>query len=129
VRSAEVLLLARTGRDAQALALGRKALDDGIFDYDLSNAVFVIASGAHDFGLADRAMQVRLTAWPETRVSGYMQLGAMYSREANDPEKALAAYGRVMALADEAQRRKLWPEIPQTLRNRLDSSPPTESAK
>ncbi|AMO25063.1 hypothetical protein GCM10027034_04950 [Ramlibacter solisilvae] len=120
VRSAEVLLLARTGRDAEALQLGRKAIEDRIYDFDLSNAVFVVAWRTRDFALAEQAMQLRMNGWPESRVQGYMQLGTMYWREAQDPDKALAAYGRALALAGEAERKRLWPEVPPALRGRID---------
>jgi O-antigen ligase len=122
VRSAEVLLMARTGRDAEALELGRRAIDEGIYDFDLSNVVFVIGWRRHDFALAERAMQLRINGWPESALQGYMQLGMMYWRDANEADKALGAYGRALQMGSEADRKRLWPEIPPALRGRLDPS-------
>ena len=120
VRSAEMLLLSRTGRNAEALQIGREALKDGLYDYDLTNAVFAIASATHDFALAERAIQLRVTDWPQTRVQGDMQLGNMYWREANDASKAQAAYSRALGQAGEAERKALWPQIPPALRGGID---------
>jgi hypothetical protein len=46
----------------------------------------------------------------------------MYWRDANDVDKALGAYGRALEIGSEADRKRLWPEIPPALRGRLDPS-------
>lgn len=119
VRSLEVVLLSRTGEEARALDLARQAIASNIYDYDLANAGFLLGWRAGDYALAAKAMQLRMTGWPETRVQGYLQLGDMYAQAANDPEKALAAFKQALALAPEAERQALLPRIPPAYRAKL----------
>jgi O-antigen ligase len=119
VRSLEVVLLSRTGEEARALDLARQAIASNIYDYDLANAGFLLGWRAGDYALAAKAMQLRMTGWPDTRVQGYLQLGDMYAQAANDPEKALAAFKQALALAPEAERQSLLQRIPPAYRARL----------
>jgi O-antigen ligase len=122
VRSAEVLFYARTGQDAKALAIGREALAQGAYDFDMANAVFVIGRRNRDFAIAEQAMRARLTEWDVQRVQGYMQLGEMLDRDVGDAAKAAAAYARAIALAPESQRAALWARVPASLRPHLQTS-------
>jgi len=119
VRSLEVILLTRTGQDARALELARAAIHDNIYDYDLTNAAFFLASRAGDYALAEQAMRLRMVGWPDTRVQGYMQLGQMHANGTRDMDKALVAFKQALELAPEAQRPALLPEIPSALREKL----------
>jgi O-antigen ligase len=119
VRSLEVILLSRSGQEARALTLARAAIAENIYDFDLANAAFWLASRAGDYELAAKAVGLRSAGWPHTEVQGHMQLGDMYARQAKDPEKALAAYKQAMAAAPEAQRKELLPQIPPVYWPRL----------
>ena len=119
VRSLEVILLSRTGNDARALELARKAIDDNIYDYDLTNATFFLAARAGDYALAEKAVALRMAGWPGSRVQGHMQLGEMYATGANNPDKALASFKQALELASESQRAILLPRIPAALRAKL----------
>ena len=103
VRSLEVILLSRSGQEARALEMARQAIADDLYDYDLANATFYLASSAGDYELAAKAIQLRMAAWPESRVQGYMQLGDMYAQSAKDPQQAMAAFKQALALAPQAQ--------------------------
>ncbi len=113
VRSLEVVLLARGGQEAQALVLARDALARDIADFDLVNATVVLATRAGDFSLAQRALELRLKAWPERRVETWLQIGQLYEIGFNDPAKALDAYGKALDLAPPAQRGQLRQHVPQ----------------
>jgi len=119
VRSLEVILLTRTGQDARALELARAAIHDNIYDFDLTNAAFFLASRAGDYALAEQAIRLRMVGWPDTRVQGYMQLGAMYANGTRDMDKAFVAFKQALELAPESQRPALLPEIPPALREKL----------
>ncbi len=112
VRSLEVILLGRTGQEARALELARQAMAENIYDFDMTNAAFVLGSRAGDYAFADKAVQLRMKGWPETRLQGYMQLGDMYGKLAKDPDRALGAFRQAMDLASPAQRQSLLPQIP-----------------
>jgi O-antigen ligase len=113
VRSLEILLLARTAREPQALDLAREALDRGIVDYDLVNTAFALAWRARDFPLALRAMELRLQGWPEHRAAAYLQLGDMYTRGLNEPGKALEAFRNALEAAPPQQHQAMAGQIPR----------------
>ncbi len=112
VRSLQVILLARTGQDAMALALARQAIADNIYDYDLANAAFALAGKAGDYDFAVRAMRIRMAGWPASRAEGFLQLGIMYDSGMHDPNQALAAFQQMLAEAQGEERRTLMARIP-----------------
>jgi O-antigen ligase len=120
VRSAEVLFYARTGQDAKALEIGRQALAQGIYDFDMANAVFVIGRRNGDFAIAEQAMRIRLAGWDVQRVQGYVQLGEMLDRDMREADKAAGAYARALTLTPPPQRGLVWALVPAMLRARID---------
>lgn len=119
VRSLEVILLSRTGKEQQALELGRQAIADKLHDYDLTNAVFLLAWRAGDYALASQAVQLRMDGWPASRAEGHVQLGNIYIA-AGDAEKALSAFQQAMAVASDAQQREaLLRRVPPAYRAKL----------
>jgi tetratricopeptide (TPR) repeat protein len=99
VRSAEILYDASTGQEAKALALGRESIASGIYDFDMANAVFVIARRNRDYALAERAMRLRIAGWETQRAQGWKQLGEMYERDMHDSAKAAEAYARAAQMS------------------------------
>ena len=112
VRSLEVVLLSRTGKEPLALQKAREALDANVYDYDLVNAAFVLGWRAGDFKTALRAMDLRIKDWPQQQVASYIQLGNMYTTGIQDPAKALQTFKKAMELTPESERRALLPQIP-----------------
>lgn len=113
VRSLEVILLARSGQELQALDLARRSMAQDVIDYDLVNAAFVLGWRNGDHTTALRAMQLRMIHWPETRAAAYIQLGNFYVNAMQSPAKALQAFRQGLELAaNEAQRNSLKEQIP-----------------
>ena len=123
VRALEVILLARTGNDAKALALGRQAIDEHVYDFDLANATFMLAWQAGDYELARRAMRMRMIGWPASRAEGYVQLGTMYDQAAHDSAKALEAFREALAVAGDANREPVIARIPASYAAKLGLKP------
>jgi O-antigen ligase len=122
VRSLEVILLSRTGKEAQALARCRQSIGEGIYDYDLANAAFVLADRAGDFNFADQALRLRLRDWPGDAAAGWMQLGEMWARRAGTPDRALAAYRNALAAASAQQREALLLQMPAAYAAQLQTA-------
>jgi O-antigen ligase len=99
VRSAEVLFYAATNQDAKALEIGRAAVAQGEYDFDILNAMFVIGRRNGDFALAEKAMRLRLQGWDVQRAQGWMALAEMLDRDMHEPVKAAQAYAQGNALA------------------------------
>ncbi len=100
VRSLEVILLSRTGKETEALDLTRRYLQDNLYDYDLVSAGYVLAVRAKEWPLAVRAMELRNKGWPAQAVDGWIKIGNIYaSTEIKDEAKALDAYKAAIAAA------------------------------
>lgn len=119
VRSLEVVLLSRAGREAEAMELARESLLAGVYDYDLVNALFLLASRARDWELAEKAMALRIEGWPDSRARGHLQLGMMYATGVRDRDKALASFRTGLALTPARQQAAVLQQIPQEFRGQL----------
>ena len=111
VRSLEVVLLSRTGKEKEALVLAKDALDKNILDFDLANAAFVLGWRGADYPFAIKAMDMRMKNWPATQVQGYIQLGNMYTTGLRDPAKAFESFKKAMDLTPEPERKALLSQI------------------
>lgn len=99
VRYLEIVLLGRTGKEAEALALARQSLNDNIYDLELVNAVWAMGLRGGDYDLAIRAMELRNQKWPAGRVDGLLKLGNLYAAQKKDDARALAAFRAALAAA------------------------------
>jgi O-antigen ligase len=105
VRSLEVILLSRTGNEAEGLRLAREYLKDDFYDFDLLNAAYVLAVRAKDWPMAVRAMQLRIKSFPAQNVDSWLKIGDIYAAsDIKDESKALEAYKAALAAAPEPER-------------------------
>jgi O-antigen ligase len=128
VRSLEVILLARAGKEPEALKLAKEALDAELYDFDLINALAILASRAKDYPLAARALELRARTWPQSRPEAYMQLGTLYADKLKDDAKAMEAFRAGLEAAPAAQRESLRGQLPEPYRSRLPAAPSTPPA-
>ena len=112
VRSLEVILLSRVGKDAEALALARDAIQRNVIDYDLLRATAVMASRAGDYPLAIKALELLVEGYPPARPIAYIELGNVYGKEMHDPARALDAYRKAVEATPVAHRGDLQSRIP-----------------
>jgi O-antigen ligase len=119
VRSLEVALLARSGQPDVAMQKAREAVDAGIADQDLLHSYFLLARQARDYSLAADLLQRRMRLWPDSRPRGYLQLGALYANELQDPARALEAYRQAVAGAAPQDRRTVLQQVPAAYREQL----------
>lgn len=124
VQSLEVALLARSGRQEQAMEKAREALDAGRVDEDLLNSYFLLARDAGELRLAADLLERRMRLWPETRPRSYLQLGALYADELHDPSRALDAFRQAVASAPPQERQAVLQQVPAAYRARLGTATP-----
>ena len=99
-RSLELMLLIRSGQEDQATSLVRRAFQSERYDLDLLNTAYTLGLRTQNWPMAAEAMQRRNQRWPEQAIDGWLKLCLLYSGAAiNDPDKALDAYQKAMALA------------------------------
>jgi O-antigen ligase len=121
VRSLEVILLSRQGKEPQALALTKKYFAENSYDYDLVNAGYVLAARAGDWPTAVQAMELRNKGWPAQAVDAYIKIGNIYASDypLKSEAKALAAYKAAMAAAPEGQKEAVRKQVPAAYQPRL----------
>ena len=131
VRSLEVILLSRIGKDGEALALARDAIQRNVIDYDLLRAAAVIARRAGDYPLSVKALELLVDGYPQARSGAYIELGNLYGKELRDPGKALEAFRKAVEAAPPAHRASLQPQIPPAVWDQLgvDGSTPAGSTQ
>jgi tetratricopeptide (TPR) repeat protein len=127
VRSLEVLMLARGGQEPLALRKGQEALAQGIVDYDLVNATFVLALRARNYALAESLLERRMREWPESRPRGLVELGLLQDQGFNAPEKALASFRQGLATASSRERPQLLELVPSAYQAQLAPKPQTSA--
>lgn len=122
VRSLQVIIFGRRGQQAEALALTKKSLSEGIIDYDLSNAAYILGKSHKDWDLALYGLQLRSQNWPATAVDGGLKAGEIYADPKNPKfDKVLAqdAYRQAYAKALDSDKAAVRAEIPEAYRGGL----------
>ncbi|MFM7332024.1 MAG: O-antigen ligase family protein [Brachymonas sp.] len=92
VRSLEVILLSRTGKEAEALKIAREAMADKAMDSDLMNSAYILGVRASDFEFAIDALKYRNQAIPSQAVDGWLKIGGVYDNYVKDEAKAVDAF-------------------------------------
>lgn len=119
VRSLEVILLSRTGKEAEALRLTKQSLSENIFDFDLLNAAWSLGIHGGDYELAILGMELRNKKWPAQQVDGLLRLANVYAVYLKDEARALASYREALALTPENAREATRRRIPPAFLPRL----------
>lgn len=92
VRSLEVILLSRTGKEAKALEIAREAFADKAMDFDMMNAAYILGVRASDFDFAIKALEYRNKAVPQQAVDGWIKIAGIYDQYLKNEAKAVEAY-------------------------------------
>jgi tetratricopeptide (TPR) repeat protein len=122
VRSLEVILLARTGRQPEAMALIRQAFADQVVDYDMAQAAISLGFERKDWDLALTGLALRAKNWPATAVDAWLRTGKIYADAQlaqHDEAKALAAFRQALALAKPTDLAAVRADIPLPYQQRL----------
>ena len=116
----QVLIWARTGKTAEAMAECNRLFDAGRFSLELTQAAYTLGMQHNNPGLAERALLLQTTTWPTRAVGTWLRLGQLYASPAmNKPDQAQAAFQRALILAIPQDKPALTMEIPPEYRLRL----------
>ncbi len=102
VRSLEVILLSRSGKEAQALALTRQAFADKSMDVDLMNSAYILGVRASDFEFAIDGLKLRNQAVPQQAVDGWLKIAGVYELHLKDEAKAVDAFREAYVASQKA---------------------------
>jgi O-antigen ligase len=117
VRSLEVILLSRSGKEAQALQLAKQAYADKAMDVDLMNSGYVLGVRASDFSFAIDSLKYRNEAFPAQAVDGWIKIGNVYDQYLKDETKAVEAYRKAFEAGGKAAN--LLAQIPSAYHGRV----------
>jgi O-antigen ligase len=93
VRSMELLLLSRTGHEAEAAQKARDYFAHGVVDFDATLLAYSVGIKLQQWDLVEQALRLRADHWPETAVDSYYRLGQAYAQAGKGfEERALAAF-------------------------------------
>ncbi len=119
VRSLKVILMSRSGKEAEAAILAQKYMNEGIYDFDLVNAAFVLGMRKSDFDMAIQALVIRGRDWPASKLDAQLKLAGIYVNNKRDDVKALAAFKTALELTPEKDRDALRKQIPPQFQAQL----------
>lgn len=117
VRSLEVILLSRTGKEAEALKIAREAYADKSMDLDLMNSAYILGIRASDFPFAIEAMTMRNANVPSQAADGWLKIGGVYDKYFPDEAKAVEAYRKAFEASNKSQA--VLAQIPATYHGRM----------
>jgi hypothetical protein len=119
VLSIEVILLSRTGHEAEATQLARDVMGRGRYDADLLNAAFVLGWRSGDLAMAERALKLRMREFPGNQVADALRLANFYLAGTKDEGKAVRAWRDALELAGPANRTAVLQQVPPAYRDRV----------
>jgi O-antigen ligase len=117
VRSLEVILLSRTGKEAKALEKARDAYAAKAMDFDMMNSAYILGVRASDFKFAIDAMTLRNETMPAQAVDGWVKIGGVYDQYLKDEAKAVDAYRKAYEAG--GKKPELLAQIPSVYHGRI----------
>ena len=112
VRSLEVVLLSRTDREEKAASLARQYLQEKTYDYDMTNAAWLLGMRQGDYALAILGLELRNQGWPVNQLDGFLKLGNIYAFHQVDKAMALGYYQAAWLLVTDETREYVRAQIP-----------------
>jgi O-antigen ligase len=120
VRSLEIVITHRTGDNAKAMELIKKAVADDRVDFDTANAGWVIAVQTKDYPFAIEMLERRAKGWPAQKSDSYFRMGQLYAGVYFNEAKAIEAYKIALEASEsDAARQALKAQIPAAFAARL----------
>lgn len=121
VRILNVMILERSGQEHLAASEIRQLFREGVIDYDLIYAAYLIGARIHDWPLMIQALELRVDHWPREAVDGWLKIGKIYDekQEVRDPAKALRAYRAALDVTPVQNKDITLSKIPSSYRSQL----------
>ena len=117
VRSLEVIILSRSGKEPEALKFAKIALAENTVDADMLNSAYILGVRANDFGFAIQALEKRNVSIPGQKVDGLLKIGGIYASYLKDEAKALESYKA--ALESSGKAPGVLAQIPQPYQSKM----------
>jgi O-antigen ligase len=113
VRSLEVILLSRMGREPEAYAKAKEYYKQPeTMDFDMLNAGYVLAVRKSDFQFAIDLMQLRNKNVPGQEIDGWLKIATVYTNFLKDEPKAVEAFKEAMKFTKPENKEATLKQIP-----------------
>ena len=113
VRSLEVILLSRMGKEPEAYARAKEYYKQPeTMDYDMLNAAYVLAVRKSDFQFAIDVMLLRNKNVPGQEIDSWLKIATVYTNFLKDEPKAIDAFKQVMKFTKPENREATLKQIP-----------------
>jgi predicted Zn-dependent protease len=97
----QVILWSRSGKEKEAITLAKTLIQNGTPDIDLLRVAYFLGMRNKDPVLAIMALELRIKAWPQQAVDGWLKLGHIYaSPEFKNEALAIQSYRSAIAAAE-----------------------------
>lgn len=119
-RAMEVLVLSRTGQEAQAIAKLHAYFDQGVVEYDMTLLAYTLGLRLHQWDLAARGLRLQAQAWPGNAADSYFRLGNVYVEAGKGFEdRALAAFRLGWQAVPAEEKARYQRQVPAPYREQL----------
>lgn len=120
VRSLELLLLSRTGHEAEAAQKARDYFAQGVVDFDATLLAYSVGLKLQQWDLVEQALRLRAAHWPTTAVDSYYRLAQAYMEAGAGYEKrALQAFREGRAHLPPGERDNYLRQLPPDYRAQM----------
>lgn len=117
VRAIEILMLTRTGHEAQAEKKLFDHFEEGRHEYDLIQIAYTFGLETQRWPLAIRALELGIQYWPNQAAEGHLRLGKIYADpNVNDAAKAIAAFRSGLQATPPEKRSNFREQVPEKYR-------------
>jgi O-antigen ligase len=116
----QVMIWTRTGKQPEAAARAKELLLAGVIEPDLVRTAYYLGMQNRNPALAILALELRIKAWPNQAVDGWLKLGDIYnSPEAKDEHKALVAYRNALSATLPQHKEAILKMVPLAYRDEI----------
>ena len=119
VRSLKVVLYTSAGREPEAINLARQYMNEGIYDFEMLNAAYLLGTQNKDAALVVQSLELRQKSFPGGTVDTLLKLADAYANLINDDASALGYYRSALAAAPASSRDTIRQQIPKAYVSRL----------
>ena len=121
LKTLEIMLWSRTGREVEAANHARTMLHTGVVNQDLVQAAYSLGLSTGDLMLSVKALEMGIKTWPNRASDGWMRLGDLYISSAlNDEKKAILSYRAAFEAAPLPYRSAVLARIPARYRSKME---------
>ncbi len=120
LRSIEIMLLLRQGREQDALPRLHTHLASGQVEADLIEYAYVLGLRHKDFALALESQRLRRKLWPGTRIDSWLKTGMVHAGpDLKDRKRALEAFQAAWEASPESLKPRVRELVPPDYRAQL----------